>query len=139
MLLSELLTRQYLLFLLLGGSSALVNILIRYILSDDLSYSYAIIVAYLISTSMAFLLNTLITFNVHDSFLNRLQKYFFVNVIGLLQVLLISSFLLYILERLLPFSEEILETFAHILALATLAITSFFLHKKFTFKLRARD
>lgn len=86
------------------------------------------------STLLAFLLNALITFNVRDRPLNRLKKYVLVNVLGLIKVLLVSTGLVHASEGLLPLSKGTLETACHVVALATLAISSFFLHKKFTFK-----
>jgi len=76
----------------------------------------------------------MITFNARDHFSNRLKKYVLINVIGIAQVLLVSTGLLHAFEGLLPFPKEILETGCHVVALATLAITSFFLHKNYTFK-----
>jgi putative flippase GtrA len=130
----QLFTRQYLTFLLAGGGSVLVNIFLRWVLSDSISFPAAIAGAYVGSTLLAFLLNALITFNVRDDLLKRLQKYVLVNVIGLMQVLLVSMGLVYVSEDLLPLSRDLLEIGCHIMALATLAISSFFLHKKFTFK-----
>lgn len=86
------------------------------------------------STLLAFALNSSITFNVRDHRLSRLNKYVLVNVIGLIKVLLVSTGLVHASEGLLPLSKGMLETGCHILALATLAISSFFLHKKFTFR-----
>jgi putative flippase GtrA len=134
MLLRQLLTRQYLAFLLAGGGSALVNIFVRWVLRHSLSFPAAIAAAYVVSTLTAFLLNAVITFDVRDRLLSRLLKYVLVNVIGLMQVLLVSMGLLHVSEGLLPLSQGMVETGCHVVALATLAITSFFLHKKFTFQ-----
>lgn len=134
MLLRQLFTQQYLAFLFVGGASVLVNIFARWFLSHGLSFPAAIAGAYVASTLLAFALNSSITFNVRDHRLSRLKKYVLVNVIGLIKVLLVSTGLVHASEGLLPLSKGMLETGCHILALATLAISSFFLHKKFTFR-----
>jgi putative flippase GtrA len=134
MFLRQLLTRQYLAFLLVGGGSVLLNIFVRWLLSHSLSFPAAIAGAYVVSTLTAFLFNAVITFDVRDRVISRLLKYALVNVIGLMQVLLVSMGLLHVSEGLLPLSKGMMETGCHVVALATLTITSFFLHKKFTFK-----
>jgi putative flippase GtrA len=125
--------KQYLLFLLSGGISAFANFLSRIFFSQFTSYAVAVAMAYAVGIVSAYALMRSIVFrkdgiSARDSFL----KFVLVNLYGFTQTLLVSVRLLPLVEynRFAAYAPII----AHGCALALLSITSFFMHKLFTFK-----
>lgn len=126
--------RQFLLFVLTGGLAAGVNFFSRIFLSSWLRYSLAIIIAYILGMTTAFLLNKLFVFRKADNALHS-QIFWFsvVNVVALLQTLAISLLLAdYIFPRLQFYWHP--ETVAHAIGVAFPVITSFIGHKKLSFR-----
>lgn len=126
--------RQFVLFLIVGGAAALVNFGSRIALSHWLSFSAAIVVAYLAGMITAFALNRAIVFRAPQ---NELQHQIFwfiaVNIAAVLQTLLVSLLLTHIVFPRVGFSWHA-EAVAHAIGVAVPVVTSFMGHKALTFK-----
>jgi len=126
--------RQFGLFLVAGGLAACVNFFSRMLLSHWLSYSVAIVMAYLLGMITAFVLNRLLVFRqvIHSM---RHQVFWFtvVNLAAVLQTLAIS---LLLAEWLFPRIGFVWhpETVAHAFGVAVPVVTSFAGHKYLSFR-----
>lgn len=131
---SSLRHRQFALFLLVGGVAALVNFGSRIALSHWLSFSVAIVVAYVAGMITAFTLNRAIVFRAPQ---NELQHQIFwfvaVNIAAVLQTLLVSLLLTRVVFPRVDFSWHA-EAVAHAIGVAVPVVTSFVGHKALTFK-----
>ena len=125
---------QVLLFLLASGIAAAANFFSRLLLSQWLTYSVAIVLAYLVGLTAAFVLNRRFVFK-HSTNRVGVQMFWFVvvNIFALAQTLLVS---LLFADILLPrFGiHDHSETIAHAIGIAAPTITSFFGHKYLSFK-----
>ncbi len=127
-------SRQFLTFLLAGGIAALVNFGSRIVYSHWLSYSSAIIVAYLTGMITAFVLARFFVFHVGSNDVRRSALIFTaVNIVAALQTWLIS---LLLAHEVLPwagvtrFSPEI----AHAVGVTFPVFTSYLGHKFWSFR-----
>jgi putative flippase GtrA len=127
------LNRQFLAFLLVGGFAAFVNWLSRFYLNDFMSFSAAIVLAYLIGMVTAFVLSRLMVFDksgrsAHSDFL----RFTIVNVVAVIQVWLISVALAGWLMPWIGFTWHA-EEIAHAVGVAAPIVTSYLGHRHFTF------
>lgn len=126
--------RQFALFVIAGGVAACVNFFSRILLSHWLTYSGAIVVAYLLGMVTAFVLNRLLVFKqVSHSMRHQVFWFTMVNLAAVLQTLAIS---LLLAEWLFPragFSWHP-ETVAHAFGVAIPVGTSFVGHKYLSFR-----
>ncbi|WFU12175.1 GtrA family protein (plasmid) [Rhizobium sp. CB3090] len=123
----------FLRFILSGGIAAAVNILSRVALSQLLSYSVAIVIAYLIGMTTAYMLMKRFVFE--DSGKTVTQEYIrfgIVNIVALIQVWLVSIFLVHWIFPALEFQWHA-ETVAHVIGVVSPVVTSYAAHKYFTF------
>jgi len=123
----------YFRFLFAGGVAALLNILSRAILSIALNYTLSIIIAHLIGMTVAYLLMKAIAFD--DSGRNFTSEYIrfgVVNIFTLCQIWVVSVGLADFIFPQLGI-ERHAELIAHVIGVFLPAITSYFLHKHFTF------
>jgi putative flippase GtrA len=127
-------SRQFALFLLTGGLAALVNFGSRILYSEWLSYSNAIITAYITGMITAFILARALVFTGTQRSLRRSFAYFTViNVLAVIQVWCISMALaLYLLPGLgiTRYVEEI----AHAVGVTFPVFTSYLGHKYWSFR-----
>lgn len=127
------LSRQFLLFLIVGGLAAAVNFGSRMVLSHWIAYVPAIIIAYVLGMISAFTLNKIFVFNQARNRLHHQMLWFTaINLVALGQTILIS---LLIARWLLPtlgidFHNE---TIAHAIGVAAPVITSYLGHKRLSF------
>lgn len=126
--------KQAILFLVCGGIAALSNIISRYLLFFVYNYTVSIILAHFIGMIIAFVLFKLIVFQVANksNLLREIVYFVLVNLLGLVQTLIISTFLAEFLFPLTHFTFFPYDI-AHGIAVSSLTITSYFLHKHFTF------
>lgn len=127
-------SRQFLVFLLTGGTAAAVNFGSRIFYSLWVGYSTAIILAYLTGMVTAFVLAKLFVFRDGKQSLQRSAVFFcLVNVVAVAQTWAISIGLA---NYLLPaagikaFSLEI----AHAVGVAVPVFTSYLGHKRYSFR-----
>ncbi|GEO38397.1 hypothetical protein SAE02_25450 [Skermanella aerolata] len=127
------LNRQFLAFLLVGGFAALVNWLSRFYLNDFMSFSAAIVLAYLIGMVTAFVLSRLIVFEKSGrSAQSDFLRFTIVNVVAVIQVWLISVALAGWLMPWAGFTWHA-EEVAHAIGVAVPVVTSYLGHRVFTF------
>lgn len=121
-------------FLLLGGTAALVNWLVRFPLAIILPQAAAIIVAYMIGMSAGFMLYRHYVFPGSTTPVARQVAVFLaVNLAGALIVLGTTAGLLAVLPT-MPGPDFVREGLAHGVAIAAGAIANFFGHKFLTFR-----
>ena len=126
--------RQFILFIITGGTSAIINILSRIILSNFFRFEIAILIAYGIGMITAFLLAKRYVFlNSNKSIKKSFPAFALVNLISVLQTFFVSIF---IKNCLIVFFDNLsfIELISHTCGLGILVFTSFYGHKYITFK-----
>jgi putative flippase GtrA len=121
-------------FVLTGGIAAGVNIVTRIILERFFSYEAAIGLAYLAGMVTAFMLARLFVFrpvggSAHGEFL----RFTLVNAVAFTQVWIVSVGLARFIFPALGFTWRA-ETVAHVIGVLSPVVTSYVLHKRFTFR-----
>ena len=126
--------RQFILFIITGGTSAIINILSRIILSNFFRFEIAILISYGIGMITAFSLAKRYVFlNSNKSIRKSFPAFALVNLISVLQTFLVSIF---IKNWLIIFFDNLsfIELISHTFGLGILVFTSFYGHKYITFK-----
>jgi putative flippase GtrA len=133
-MLSTLLNRQFLGFLLAGGLAAAANFGSRIALGTVMPYVPSIILAYCIGMVTAFVLNRLFVFTRSTNSVSR-QAFWFVlvNLAAVVQTVLISLLLARWLFPAMGMGFHP-ETLAHAVGVAVPVVTSYFGHKHFSFR-----
>ncbi len=130
----QVVSKQFILFLLTGGTAALVNFGSRIFYSTWVSFSTSIILAYLTGMVTAFFLAKWLVFKQSQDSLSKSALIFSaVNVLAILQTWLISMGLaLYVLPHLsvTEFADEI----SHAAGVMVPVFTSYWGHKHFSFR-----
>ncbi|WFS25134.1 GtrA family protein [Rhizobium rhododendri] len=128
-----LLSRPFIRFAISGGLAAGINILSRIALSQITPYSIAVTIAYLFGMTTAYVLMKLMVFEVSGQ---RLHSEFFrfvlVNVVAFAQVWLISIALARYVLPAMGYETHV-ETIGHVVGVLSPIVTSYFMHKYFTF------
>jgi putative flippase GtrA len=128
------LSRQFLLFLLTGGTAAVVNFVSRIIYNIWFDYSTSILMAYLTGMVTAFVLARMYVFKDTRNGMGQSALFFtLVNVVAVAQTWAISMALaLHVLPALgiRQFAPEI----AHAVGIAFPVFTSYFGHKYWSFR-----
>ena len=125
---------QFILFIITGGTSAVINILSRIILSEFFSFEFAILISYGIGMITAFSLAKRFVFlNSKKSTKKSFPAFALVNLISVIQTFFLSIF---IKNWLIIFLDNLsfVELIAHTCGLGILVFTSFYGHKYITFK-----
>lgn len=127
-------SRQFLTFLLTGGTAAAVNFGSRIVYSLWLNFSTAVILAYLTGMVTAFILAKLFVFKETEQSVHRSAVFFvLVNIVAILQTWGISLVLAF---HVLPaigiqrFADEI----AHAIGVAVPVFSSYWGHKRWSFR-----
>lgn len=127
-------SRQFILFLLTGGLAAIVNLGSRIAYSRVVSFSTAVLLAYLTGMVTAFVLARLFVFReTRNSPLQSAGFFVLVNVLAVLQTWGVSMVLaLYLLPKLgvVHYREEI----AHFAGVVVPVFTSFIGHQRLSFR-----
>jgi putative flippase GtrA len=127
-------TRQFTTFLVVGGLAALINLVARVLFSQLVIYEIAIVLAYVIAMTCAFLLNRRYVFDGAGGDPRRqYNRFVIVNLLALVQVWLVSVGTLRLLFPLIGFTWQT-ETIAHAIGVMSPALTSYFGHKYYSFK-----
>jgi putative flippase GtrA len=125
-------------FLVVGGLAAGVNVLARYLLDPCMSYSAAIVLAYLAGMATAFLLAKWFVFEASGSHaLSEFARFGVVNVAAVAQVWVVSVGLA---EWFFPWIGLQAHRYdiAHVVGVAVPAVTSYFGHKYYSFARRGQ-
>jgi putative flippase GtrA len=127
-------SRQFVAFVLTGGTAAAVNFLSRILYNRTFDFSTSVILAYLTGMVTAFVLAKLFVFKDSQQSLGRSWLFFvLVNVVAVAQTWLISIVLAF---HVLPwlgitaFRNEI----AHAIGVAAPVFTSYLGHKRWSFR-----
>ncbi len=129
-----LLRSQFTLFLVVGGTAAAVNFLVRILINQWMSYAWAIIVAFCISLAIAFVLNRLFVFKKSKQSMRHQATWFvLVNLFALAQTLGVSMLLATEVFPALSFHWHT-ESVAHMIGIALPLISSYFGHKHLSFR-----
>lgn len=128
--------RQFILFILTGGFAALINFASRILFNYWMSFSVAIIVAYLCGMLTAFVLNRLFVFREANNALHH-QVFWFtiVNIAAVVQTLIVSLLLAEWIFPRIQFHWHP-ETVAHAIGVGVPVLTSFIGHKHLSFRSR---
>lgn len=130
---------QFLLFIFAGLLAAIMNFSSRILLSHYLSFSYAIVTAYLIGMTSGFLLFKIFIFkNSHNKTSVEIIFFVSINILGLFQTLLVSLLFLDIIFKHFIVNVHVKEAASHFIGIASTIFTSYLGHKYFTFRSRAQ-
>lgn len=132
-MIKQFISKQFLVFLVVGGFAATTNFVSRVLFSLWLTYSHAVIAAYTIGMLTAFILNSIYVFPKSDKTkLLQARDFIIVNISFLPLVWFGSVELNMLLVHLgvRRFAEEI----AHFMALSLPMLVTFLIYKYFTFK-----
>ena len=129
---------RFLLFALVGGVAALVNILTRIAFNLAMPFEAAIIIAYLCGMTTAYVLNKLFVFTpsgrtVRDEYM----RFTLVNLVAVVQVWIVSVALADLIFPMIGLSWHA-ETIAHIIGVIAPIFTSYLGHKNFSFSAASR-
>lgn len=120
-------------FIFAGGVAAVANIMARIALSQVMNYSLAIIVAYLIGMSTAYMLMRIFVFERSgNSMAHEYARFGLVNIFALMQVWIVSEGLAQWLFPTIGFDWHT-ETVAHTIGVLSPVAASYFGHRFFTF------
>lgn len=112
--------------------AAALNFGSRFIYSAFLPFEISVVLAYFTGMVLAFILFSTKVFKTSKSKISsQILKFTLVNILGAFQTLLISSLLVH---TLFSQSSQLDEALAHIIAMSFVTVTSFYLHRYFTFK-----
>jgi putative flippase GtrA len=134
MLRKHFLNHQFFKFIVVGGIAAAVNFVSRILLSETMSYRWAVFVAYLVGMLTAYLLSRFFVFEkTGRKAWHELYIFSIVNLLAVCQVWGISVLLA---EYVFPQSgfDFYPEEIAHIIGLSVPVFTSFLGHKYWSFK-----
>lgn len=124
---------RFVLFLLAGGTAALVNIASRIALNWIMPYEIAIVVAYLVGMTVAYLLNRQFVFaSSGRGVASEYTRFALVNLAAIAQVWIVSVGLARFVFPAIGFSWHA-ETVAHVIGVAVPIFTSYLGHKHFSF------
>lgn len=124
---------EFVVFLLLGGLAALTNLVARYFLNYVMPFELAVVLAYLCGMVVAFVLFGRLLFEEGQSTLSRkLVRFTLVNVLGAALAWVVSVAMARLVLPHVGWTWQPLEV-AHSVGVAAPAISSYFLHKCYTF------
>jgi putative flippase GtrA len=130
----QFMSRQFLFFLLTGGTAAAVNFGSRIMYSQWLNFSTSVILAYITGMITAFLLAKLFVFKASQQSIRRSAAFFIlVNLVAVLQTWAISMGLAYYLLPSLEVKLFVPEI-AHAVGVGVPVFTSYIGHKRWSFR-----
>ena len=129
-------TMEFLKFLVTGGLAALVNVASRYALNLVMPFEVAVVVAYLIGMTTAYILARLFVFQRSDRSLgSEFRRFTLVNLVALVLVWVISVGLARFVFPALAFTWHA-DDIAHLIGVLAPAVSSYFGHRLYTFARR---
>jgi putative flippase GtrA len=124
----------FLVFVCIGAFSSLVNLVARIIFGYYSSYEASIILAFTVALATAFILNRLLIFKgVNGHVSEQFFKFLIVNLIALVQIFLVAQMFAYYILPAIGWNWHS-ETVAHAIGLVSPLLTSYWVHKFWTFK-----
>jgi putative flippase GtrA len=125
--------RRFVRFLAVGWIAATTNIFVRWLLNFVMVYEAAIAFSYLAGMATAFLLMRMLVFApASGTIFGQFGRFAMVNAVSFTQVWLVSVGLARVVFPAIGFGWQD-ETVAHIIGVLSPAVTSYLLHKQFSF------
>lgn len=123
---------EFVQFVAVGGGAALANLVSRYFLNFVMPFEAAVVVAYLVGMFVAFVLFQKFLFSTRTFRPRSIMRFIWVNIIGAALAWAVSTVMA---RQILPAIGWDWHPFeiAHFVGVATPAISSYFLHKYYTF------
>jgi putative flippase GtrA len=126
--------RDLIKFTVVGGFAAMINVLCRIGLGWLMRFEVAVVLAYTVGMMTAYFLNRLVVFTSSGSAtLHQMTRFALVNILALGVVLGVSVVLLRVVFPWLNFDWHA-ETIAHAVGVASPILSSYMLHKHYTFR-----
>jgi putative flippase GtrA len=119
-------------FLGVGGIAALANLCARYLLDFVMPFEVAVVLAYMVGMVIGFFLFQKMLFGGGGIDPRRVMRFIWVNIFGAALAWAVSSIMARQVLPALGWSWHMYEI-AHLCGVAAPAITSYFLHKHYTF------
>ena len=133
-MISHFMSRQFIIFLVTGGLAAAINFGSRIVYNQWVSFSVAVVLAYLTGMVTAFMLARYFVFTESSQSMQRSALWFVVvNIFAVIQTWVISMLLAYYLLPRMGFTRFIPEI-AHAVGVVVPVFTSYLGHKRFSFK-----
>lgn len=127
-------SKQFLVFLMTGGTAAAVNFASRVLYNLWMSFSQAIVLAYITGMTTSFILAKLFVFKKSQKALHHSALYFLlVNLVTAVQTWMISMLLAYYALPAIGIHHYVTEI-AHAIGLILPVFTSYLGHKHFSFR-----
>lgn len=127
-------SRQFLLFLFTGGIAATVNFGSRIFYSQWISFSAAIVMAYVTGMVTAFVLAKWLVFTESQQSIHRSAVYFIlVNLFAIVQTWVVSILFAYYILSWLGVTRYV-EEIAHAIGVAVPVFSSYIGHKRWSFR-----
>ena len=126
--------KDFVIFVIIGGVASLVNLVARVAFNYLFSYEIAIILAFPVALSFAFILNRRLIFKAETgSWTGQFGRFLIVNLVALVQIFVISVLLArFVFPRIgMQFHPDLL---AHAIGLVSPICTSYWAHKRYTFR-----
>lgn len=130
----QFMSRQFLTFLITGGTAAAVNFGSRVVYNHWTSFSTAVILAYITGMITAFILSKLFVFSESQQSVHKSAMFFvIVNLVAILQTFLVSMALAYYVLPSLGVTTFVPEI-AHAVGVVVPVFTSYIGHKRWSFR-----
>ncbi len=123
---------EFVRFVALGGIAALANLVARYLLNFFMPFEVAVVLAYMVGMVIAFFLFQRMLFGGEGASPRRVSRFIQVNILGAALAWLVSTIMARTVLPAIGWTWQPFEV-AHFCGVATPAITSYFLHKFYTF------
>lgn len=125
------LSKEFIIFLFVGGFATFVNFLSRIILNLILEYNVSVILAAFIGLTTSYFLNKKVVFKSNANVVSSFIKFTLINFLAIAEIYFVSVYLNIFLQN-----HEILysELIAHCVGLCVPIITSYLGYKYFSFK-----
>ena len=124
---------EFLIFLGLGGLAASINLIARYLLNFVMPFELAVVLAYMAGMVVAFILFGKVLFTgSHATLTRRISRFTQVNLIGAALAWFVSVLMARVALPAVGWTSHSLEV-AHLIGVAAPAISSYVLHKRYTF------
>jgi len=133
-MLQPFMSRQFVAFLLTGGTAALINFCTRIVYNNWMGFSAAVVLAYITGMVTAYVLARIFVFKASTQTLQRSMLLFaLVNLLAIIQTWAVSLMMAYAVLPALGVTRFTLEI-AHAVGIVVPVFTSFWGHKYWSFR-----
>jgi putative flippase GtrA len=134
LLLGRIVDRRFARFLFVGVAAAAVNVGSRVLISYFVRFEYAVALAFPIALTFAFLMSRFFVFEISQrSVWQQYLRFWLVNLLAFVQVWLVSVGLTRWIFPAVGWTFHA-ELIAHTVAVCSPVLTSYYAHRRFTFK-----